>query len=48
MGLQETCSSIAMRKTAGLWTTLKPAPLKMVFGMGDVEDQGRQSKRPKR
>ena len=37
-----------MRKTAGMWGALKPAPLKMVFGMGDVEDLGRQSKRPKR
>ncbi|CAL5220033.1 g1979 [Coccomyxa viridis] len=44
----ETSSSIAMRKTAGMWGALKPAPLRMIFGMGDVEDLGRQVKRPKR
>ena len=46
--LQETSASIAMRKTAGMWSALKPGPLKMVFGTGDVEDLGRQIKRPKR
>lgn len=46
--LQDNASSVAMRKTAGMWGPLKPAPLKMVFGTGDVEEPGRQTKRPKR
>ena len=46
--LQDTATSIAMHKTGGLWGALKPATLQMIFGMGDVEDPGRQTKRPKR
>ncbi len=46
--MQDSAHSIAMRKTASMWGSLKPAPLKMIFGMGDVEDLERVSKLPKR
>ncbi|CAL8468043.1 g7582 [Coccomyxa elongata] len=42
-------SSKAMTSAAHLWGSLKPAPLKMIFGAADVEeDVGRATKRPKR
>lgn len=38
-----------MTNAAHLWESLKPAPLKMIFGAADVEeDVGRATKRPKR
>lgn len=41
-------SSKAMLKAAPMWGALKPAALKPLFEIADVEDAGRMTKRPKR
>lgn len=44
----QVISSQAMQKAAPMWQTLKPAALKPLFAIAEVEDTGRATKRPKR
>ncbi len=41
-------SSQAMLKAAAMWQALRPAALKPLFAIAEVEDSGRATKRPKR